>query len=60
LIPKDRGRGVPKAARDSKNKIARNSLKNKDFTSKPFKIKDLSGLASKSLIPKDRREGGEP
>ena len=41
-------------------KSIRNSLRNKDFTSNPFNLKDLAERASKSLIPKDRREGDEP
>jgi hypothetical protein len=53
------GGGYPKADRGRETGSARNSLKNKDFTSNPLNLKDLAGLVTKSLIPIDRREGGE-
>ena len=66
LIPIDRGGegggGYPKAGRKQENprntRSAHNSLRNKDFTSNPFKLKDLARLTSKSLIPIDRGVGG--
>jgi hypothetical protein len=38
--------------------IVRNSLVLKYFTNNSFKLKDLAGAISKSLIPQDRTKGG--
>jgi len=44
--------------RDSATVASRKSLKNKDFTGNSLFLKDLAKFVSKSLIPKDRGEGG--
>jgi len=41
-----------------RGRSARNLLRNKDFNSNSFNLKDLAGISSKSLIPKGRMERG--